>query len=54
MIQSQKLAYIHITLYHHRYHLINTAACLVQLGEHLSAEWRVAGSNSSRTNTQGL
>ena len=31
--------------YHHPHHLINTAACLAQLGEHLSAEWKVAGSN---------
>ena len=31
-----------------------TAAWLAQLGERWSAEWEFAGSNPSRTNTQGL
>ena len=26
--------------YHYPHHLINAAACLAQLGEHLSAEWK--------------
>ena len=31
-----------------------TAARLAQLGENRSAEWEAVGSNSGRTNTQGL